>query len=418
MKKKLAFSLALFIFVFTVSGCQTTPKPQSEDSSSTGLIPEPFPPNKQPVPADKSSTTNPENNKPVIYKIKRGDTLAKIAGKIYGDSNKWRIIRDANPDINPKNLKPGDEIKIPQNDAAVVKPKPTLPLQPAPCEKYDCYEHTIEPGESLMSVSNLYYGTHQKWRIIAKANHIGKKTDLTIGQKIKIPKTDKFRKPEKREPTVILPANYKYEEYNIRKGDNLGLLANKFYKDSTKWPYIAKANRIDRKTVLNVGQTIKIPVIKENPELAPKPNPEITEENITAPKDDGIKFYNNKQYKEAISELKKAKHNNPDDQEIDRYLSLSHFQLGEELFSQNKYLAAKTEYERALKYDSQCSECNHAIEKCIAQYCDEHYTKGKAYFKTRQPDKAYEEWKLAADANPDYKDVKKLIQLVEKFKKK
>jgi nucleoid-associated protein YgaU len=443
MKKKTATSLILSMLIFVFSGCQTTPTPIAPAPSPLPGLPLEKDIN---LPPDPTPEPTPTPEPAMQYKIKKGDTLAKIAKKVYGDSSKWRIIIEANPDINPKNLKPGDEIKIPQNGDVVLKSTmtPETKSASAPCKKYDCYEHTIEPGQSLMDVSALYYGTHHKWHIIAKANRIGKKTALKVGQKIKVPKTDKFRKPDKHKVEISLPANYKYEEYKIRKGDNLGLIANKFYKDSAKWPYIAKANSIDRKTVLNVGQTIKIPVIngfvkiektekkpvkgsdhsvqpetaKKHEAAADSKSDKITEENITTPKDDGIKLYNNKQYKKAIAEFNKAIKNKADDQEAIRYLSMSHFQLGEELFAQKDYMAAKTEYEQSLKYDSKCSECKPNIEKCVKQYCEDHYKKGEAYFKAKQPGKAYDEWKLVTDANPEYKNINKLIKLVETFKKK
>jgi LysM repeat protein len=50
---------------------------------------------------------------PGTYMIERGDTLAKIATKLYGDSEKWRMIAQANPGLNPDRLKVGQEIKLP-----------------------------------------------------------------------------------------------------------------------------------------------------------------------------------------------------------------------------------------------------------------------------------------------------------------
>lgn len=47
------------------------------------------------------------------YKIKRGDTLMKIAHKFYKDSSKWRKIAKANKIKNPRKLKVGRIITIP-----------------------------------------------------------------------------------------------------------------------------------------------------------------------------------------------------------------------------------------------------------------------------------------------------------------
>ncbi len=53
------------------------------------------------------------------YKVKKGDTLGKIAGykKIYGDSNKWILIYKANKDKikNPNAIRLGQILYIPRN---------------------------------------------------------------------------------------------------------------------------------------------------------------------------------------------------------------------------------------------------------------------------------------------------------------
>jgi nucleoid-associated protein YgaU len=45
-----------------------------------------------------------------------GDSLSKIAKKIYGDGNKWKKIFDANTDVlkNPDLIRPGQVLKIPE----------------------------------------------------------------------------------------------------------------------------------------------------------------------------------------------------------------------------------------------------------------------------------------------------------------
>ena len=47
------------------------------------------------------------------YTIKSGDNLWNIARDELGDGRKWEAIRDANPDINPGNLKIGTTITLP-----------------------------------------------------------------------------------------------------------------------------------------------------------------------------------------------------------------------------------------------------------------------------------------------------------------
>lgn len=48
-----------------------------------------------------------------IYRIVAGDTLSRIARKIYHDPGRWRDIASANPGLNPNRLRPGAEIILP-----------------------------------------------------------------------------------------------------------------------------------------------------------------------------------------------------------------------------------------------------------------------------------------------------------------
>lgn len=49
------------------------------------------------------------------YTVVGGDSLSKIAKKIYGDANRWKEIWEANKDKvkNPDLIQPGQELKIP-----------------------------------------------------------------------------------------------------------------------------------------------------------------------------------------------------------------------------------------------------------------------------------------------------------------
>lgn len=49
------------------------------------------------------------------YTVRKGDTLEKIAAKVYGDSSQWRRIYKANPEKlkSPNRVYPGQELTIP-----------------------------------------------------------------------------------------------------------------------------------------------------------------------------------------------------------------------------------------------------------------------------------------------------------------
>jgi len=50
------------------------------------------------------------------YVVQQGDTLSRIAGKVYGDANKWDVILDANKNTlkRPENIRVGQTLLIPR----------------------------------------------------------------------------------------------------------------------------------------------------------------------------------------------------------------------------------------------------------------------------------------------------------------
>lgn len=49
------------------------------------------------------------------YVVMKGDTLSKIAKRVYGSANSWKKIFEANTDIleDPDKIFPGQKLKIP-----------------------------------------------------------------------------------------------------------------------------------------------------------------------------------------------------------------------------------------------------------------------------------------------------------------
>jgi nucleoid-associated protein YgaU len=79
---------------------------------------------KEPLPDFSSvqsggSSTAPSAPSPAApgktYTVKKGDSLSKIAKRVYGDAQQWRKIHEANRDIidNPDLIHPGQVLKLP-----------------------------------------------------------------------------------------------------------------------------------------------------------------------------------------------------------------------------------------------------------------------------------------------------------------
>jgi LysM repeat protein len=105
--------------IITEAGTGSPSQPSAKDSAA------PSPPTEQPPVLKEPPTT------PATYKVAAGDTLAKIAVKLYGDAKKWREIAKANPHLNAKKLKAGQIIHLPSNLSNIL----TLTCC---CESGDC----------------------------------------------------------------------------------------------------------------------------------------------------------------------------------------------------------------------------------------------------------------------------------------
>ena len=59
--------------------------------------------------------SDPPGNTPVIYKVRRGDTLSAIARRELGDADRWREIFELNRDVidDPDEIFPGQLLALP-----------------------------------------------------------------------------------------------------------------------------------------------------------------------------------------------------------------------------------------------------------------------------------------------------------------
>ena len=62
-----------------------------------------------------ASSTAPAAEVHETYEVKSGDSLSKIAKRVYGDAKSWKRIFEANTDVikDPDKIYPGQKLKIP-----------------------------------------------------------------------------------------------------------------------------------------------------------------------------------------------------------------------------------------------------------------------------------------------------------------
>ena len=234
--------------------------------------------------------------------------------------------------------------------------------------------HTLKPGESLSAVAKIYYGDYKKFPLIAAFNEFEDASRLTVGQKIKVPKIDNT-------PFLISTQAVKTEK---KKQEET-------YTDPSE-------------TIANDEAFL---------ELATSEMQEEPVDPVALYRDQGISLFEQKQYEEAIFELKKVLSVDANDKEARKYLHQSHFNRALNLMAKADYLTAKKEFDISATYTNRCEECKTYAKQCDESYMDHHYNLGISYFAKEKLQEAIEEWKLVQAVDPHYKDVQKNLQKAE-----
>jgi len=271
-------------------------------------------------------------------------------------------------------------------------------LTPRKHIKYKKYiEHIIKPGESLSKIAMIYYGDYRKFPVIAEYNNIADASLTHVGQKIRVPEIEGS-------PFLTEKQDIKPEE--IRTHD-LAPLDQKIKKEKEK--------PVDEE----IKEELEEPVDEEVEE-----EPEETVDEVEIYRDQGVEFFNQMKYQEAITEFNKVINANPDDEISLEYLARSHFQWAKGLFEKKDYLKAKKEFEVSLQYNKNCPKCREYIKKSEETYMEIHYKRGVAHFGKEQLVEAIMEWELVRAVDSNYKEVannikkaKILLKRLEEIKK-
>jgi len=121
---------------------------------------------------------------PVVYKVKKGDSLWKIAEGIYGSGYNWVDIAKENNLKNPNILLSEQELKIPKVEP--IKPKTTQPNETAEPITGEIY--TVVKGDNLWQIAVRAYGDGYQWVKIARENKLANPDLIHPGNTFKIPR--------------------------------------------------------------------------------------------------------------------------------------------------------------------------------------------------------------------------------------
>lgn len=158
-------------------------------AAPTGLEPAPLPGTPMPGAAVVEAPIVPvPASAPAEYVVQSGDTLEKISKQLYGKKSQWKLIAEANPGLNPANLKVGARLVIPPAPAsAPAAPTGTATDAGMMVAAAGGTSYTVKSGDTLEKISKQVYGKKSEWKRIAQANPGVRPENLKVGAVLAIP---------------------------------------------------------------------------------------------------------------------------------------------------------------------------------------------------------------------------------------
>lgn len=129
------------------------------------------------APAEVAAPGLPQMNSKLAYVVEAGDTLGKIATKIYGDQKRWRDIANLSNMSNPNHIYPGDVVYYTLEESSRNFASAYESIKRA--------KEIVREGDTLAAISKRVYGTSKAWRHIWRQNdNIDNPDELTAGMSV------------------------------------------------------------------------------------------------------------------------------------------------------------------------------------------------------------------------------------------
>lgn len=144
----------------------------------------------------ESPVVQPKPKKgPETYTVKKGDSFMSIARAVFGDERKFKLLMEANPDVDPMSLQIGQKLTIPEmanaktNKAERKTSRPSVVGGQEVGNPISSDQYVVKSGDTLASISLAIYGTSKKWKKIYEANRtvISNPDVLSVGDVLRLP---------------------------------------------------------------------------------------------------------------------------------------------------------------------------------------------------------------------------------------
>jgi len=170
----------------------------------------------------------PEMGSKMPYVVRKGDTLSKIAKRIFGDLKKWKHIADFSGLKNPDIIYPGEVVYYQLSESSLAFAKEEA--------RQEIVEVVAKKGDTLSKLAQKYYGEKDLWKFIWRQNESIEEPDLiSVGQVIFVLKSidqvvSKENKIEEKEASFMVSNLEKSNIYAL----NSQVLEGSYLKDHIK----------------------------------------------------------------------------------------------------------------------------------------------------------------------------------------
>ena len=242
----------------------------------------------------------------------------------------------------------------------------------------------------------------------------------------------------------------RYVVHEVKEGEYLTAIAEKYYGDQSKFEIIARANDLKDATKLYPGMKLIIPETegvlfsdleeKQSSELPLQGDTtygvdleggEKSEEDLSLAseqerdydpvaiyQEQGVTLLEEGQYLAALHEFQKVLNTDPSRKKVQEYMAWAHYRQGEVFFNRAEYLEARDHFYEALSYDQEWTACKEYIKRAEDAYKEVHYLKGIEHFEEERLSEAMAEWRLVSRVDPNYKQVQNYLLRAQKLSEK